>query len=123
MKKAKKATNAQGRILQKCHPGTVSLQEIRFYQRSQVFLIPMAAFQRVVREVASEFKDLRWQATTLYHLQVAAEAYMVGVLCDTNLCALHHRCCTIFPEDLHLARRLLGHSEMGVGAAMSDQAM
>ena len=83
----------------------------------------MAAFQRVVREVPSEFKDLRWQATALYHLQVAAEAYMVGVLCDTNLCALHCCCCTIFPKDFHLARRLRGHPETGVGATMSDQAM
>ena len=123
MKKVKKVTNAQGRILWKCHPGTVSLWEIRFYQRSWVFLIPMAAFQHVVREVASEFKDLRWQATALYHLRVTAEAYMVGVLCDTNLCTLHHRYCTIFPKDLHLARWLRGHSETGVGAAMNDQAM
>ena len=94
-----------------------------FYQRSQVFLIPMVAFQCAVREVAADFKDLRWQASALYHLQIAAEPYMVGLLCDTNLCALHHRCCTIFSKDLHLVCRLRGHSETGVGANMSDQAM
>ena len=83
----------------------------------------MAAFQQAVCEVASDFKDLRWQVTALYHLQIAAEAYMVGLLCDTNLCTLHRRCCTIFPKDLHLARRLCGHSKTGVEANMSDQAM
>ena len=84
----------------------------------------MLAFQRVVHEITNDVahKDMRWQASALYHLQVACEAYMVGLMGDTNICALHRKCFTIFPKDLHLARRLRGHLEMGVGAHMSDQA-
>ena len=83
----------------------------------------MLAFQRVVREITNDVahKDMHWQSSALYHLQVAAEAYMVGMMGDTNICALHRKCFTIFPKNLFLARRLRGHSETGVGANMSDQ--
>ena len=122
MKKGTRARDARGRLLKKMHPGTVALREIRFYQCSRVFLIPMLAFQRYVREVCQDVaKEYRWQAIALYHLQVAAEAYVVGVLADTNLCAIHCKCMTIFPKDLHLARRLRGKTETGVGANVSDQ--
>ena len=107
LKKGVRARDAQGRLLRKMKPGTVALREIRFYQRSRVFLIPMLAFQRYVREVCIDVtKAFRWQAIALYHLQVAAEAYLVGVLADTNLCAIHRKCMTIFPKDLFLARCL-----------------
>ena len=123
MKKSVWAHDANGKILRRAHPSTVALREIHFYQHTQVFLIATSAFQCVVREIAVDFKaDFRWQATALYYLQVAAEAYLVGFLCDTNLCVLHHKCCMIFPKDLHLARRLRGHSETGVGVNMSDKA-
>ena len=122
MKKGTRARDARGRLLRKMRPGTVALREIRFYQRSRVFLIPMLTFQRYVREVCQDVaKEYRWQAIALYNLQVAAEAYVVGVLADTNLCTIHHKCMTIFPKDLHLARRLRGKSETGVGANVSDQ--
>ena len=122
LKKGTRARDARGCLLRKMHPGTVALREIRFYQRSRVFLIPMIAFQRYVHEVCEDIaKAYRWQAIALYHLQVAAEAYVVGVLADTNLCAIHRKCMTIFPKDLHLARRLHGKSETGFGANVSDQ--
>ncbi len=45
-------------------PGTVALREIRRYQKSTELLIPKLCFQRLVREIAQEFKtDLRFQAT------------------------------------------------------------
>ena len=122
LKKGTRARDGRGRLLRQLKPGTYALREIRFYQRSRVFLIPMLAFQRFVREVCIDVaKSFRWQAIALYHLQVAAKAYLVGVLADTNLCAIHRKCMTIFPKDLHLARRLRGKSETGVGANMSDQ--
>ena len=122
MKRGTRARDARGRLLRRMHPGTVALREIHFYQRSRVFLILMLAFQRYVREVCCDVaKDFRWQAIALYHLQVAAEAYLVGVLADTNLCAIHRKCFTIFPKDLFLARRLRGKSETGHGAHASDQ--
>uniref|UniRef100_A0A5S6QPY1 Histone domain-containing protein n=1 Tax=Trichuris muris TaxID=70415 RepID=A0A5S6QPY1_TRIMR len=41
-------------------------------------------------------------------LQEAAEAYLVGLFEDTNLCAIHARRVTIMPKDIQLARRIRG---------------
>jgi histone H3 len=42
-------------------PGTVALREIRKYQKSTDLLIRKLPFQRLVREIASEYKnDLRF---------------------------------------------------------------
>jgi histone H3 len=41
-------------------------------------------------------------------LQEAAEAYLVGVFEDTNLCAIHAKRVTIQPKDMQLARRIRG---------------
>ena len=122
MKRPDKQHDANGKLLRRNRPGTVALREIRFYQRSQVFLIPMRAFQRLVREYTADIRtDLRWQTTALYNLQVAAEAYLVGFLCDTNYCAIHRKVSTIAPKDLILARRLRCHTNVGEGLSWSDQ--
>lgn len=41
-------------------------------------------------------------------LQEAAEAYLVGLLDDTNVCAIHAKRVTITPKDMDVARRLRG---------------
>lgn len=38
----------------------------------------------------------------------AAEAYLVGVFEDANICAIHAKRVTIMPKDIHLARRIRG---------------
>ena len=38
----------------------------------------------------------------------AAEAYIVGIFDDTNLCAIHAKRVTIMPKDIQLARRIRG---------------
>lgn len=44
-------------------PGTVALREIRRYQKSTDLLLRKAPFQRLVREIAQDFKsDLRFQS-------------------------------------------------------------
>ena len=90
-------------------PGTVALREIRKFQKSTELLIRKLPFQRVVREIACEFKsDLRFQTQAILALQEAAEAYLVGLFEDTNLCAIHARRVTIMPKDMQLARRIRG---------------
>ena len=91
------------------HPGTVALREIRKYQKSTELLIRKLPFQRLVKEIAKDFKtDLRFQSTAILALQEAAEAYLVGLFMDTNLCALHAKRVTIMPRDIQLARRIRG---------------
>ena len=90
-------------------PGTVALREIRKYQKSTELLIRKIPFQRLVREIAQDFKtDLRFQSTAVMALQEAAEAYLVGLFEDTNLCAIHAQRVTIMPRDMQLARRVRG---------------
>ncbi|CAM0958283.1 unnamed protein product [Alopecurus aequalis] len=84
-------------------PGTVALREIRKYQKSTELLIRKLPFQRLVREIAQDFKtDLRFQSHAVLALQEAAEAYLVG------LCAIHAKRVTIMPKDIQLARRIRG---------------
>ena len=90
-------------------PGTVALREIRRYQKSTDLLIRKLPFQRLVREIAQEFKtDLRFQSAAVLALQEAAEAYLVGLFEDSNLCAIHAKRVTIMPRDIQLARRIRG---------------
>ena len=90
-------------------PGTVSLREIRRYQKSTDLLIRKMPFQRLVREIAQNLKcDLRFQSTAIVALQEASESYLVGLFEDTNLCALHAKRVTIMPKDIQLARRIRG---------------
>ena len=90
-------------------PGTKALRDIRRYQKSTELLIKRAPFQRLVREVAQDFKtDLRFQASAVMALQESCEAYLVGLFEDTNLCAIHAKRVTIMPKDMQLARRIRG---------------
>jgi len=90
-------------------PGTVALREIRRFQKSTELLIRKLPFQRLVREIAQEFKtDLRFQSSAIAALQEASEAYLVGLFEDTNLCAIHAKRVTIMPKDIQLARRIRG---------------
>ncbi|CAI8602145.1 unnamed protein product [Vicia faba] len=90
-------------------PGTVALCEIHKYQKSTELLIRKLPFQRLVREIAQDSKtDLRFQSHAVLALQEAAEAYLVGLFEDTNLCAIHAKRVTIMPKDIQLARRIRG---------------
>jgi histone H3 len=110
-KAAKKSASASG-ALKKPHryrPGTVALREIRKYQKSTELLIRKLPFQRLVREIAQDYKnDLRFQSSAVLALQESAEAYLVGLFEDTNLCAIHAKRVTIMPKDMQLARRIRG---------------
>ena len=103
-------TQSQAGGVKKPHryrPGTVALREIRRYQKSTDLLIRKAPFQRLVREIAQEYKsDLRFQGSAVLALQEAAEAYLTSMFEDTNLIALHCGRVTISAKDMRLARRI-----------------
>ena len=90
-------------------PGTVALREIRWYQKSMELLIRRLPFQRLVREIAQDYKSrLNFASGAILALQEAVEAYLVGLFKDTNLCTIHIKCITIMPKDIQLARRIHG---------------
>ena len=108
-KASKSSTSGGTKKPRRYRPGTVALREIRRYQKSTELLIRKLPFQRLVREIAQDFKsDLSFQASAVLALQEAAEAYLVGLFEDTNLCAIHAKRVTIMPKDMQLARRIRG---------------
>jgi histone H3-like centromeric protein A len=71
------------------------------------------AYTSQVREVAysvapATLDGHRWQSQAIQALQEAAEAFLVHLFEDTNLCALHAKRVTIMQKDIQLARRLRG---------------
>lgn len=111
------ATKSRGGVKKphRYRPGTVALREIRKYQKSTHTLIPKISFQRLVREIGiggggkpGLKSDLRFQSTALLALHEAAEAYLVGLFEDANMCAIHAKRVTIMVKDLQLARRIRG---------------
>lgn len=93
-------------------PGTVALREIRKYQRQTNTLIPKATFQRLVRELCErDIKScLHFTSTAMLALQEAAEAYLIELLGDSQLCAIHANRVGIQPKDIVLTRKLRGES-------------
>nr|XP_034356709.1 uncharacterized protein LOC117707392 [Arvicanthis niloticus] len=117
-KAARKSAPATGGVKKphRYRPGTVALREIRRYQKSTELLIRKLPFQRLVREIAQDFKtDLRFQSSAVMALQEASEAYLVGLFEDTNLCAIHAKRVTIMPKDIQLARRIRGERAWPLG--------
>ena len=101
----------QGRLVKphRYRAGTVALKDIRHYQGSTALLIRKLPFQRLVREIAQDFKtDLWFQSAAILCLKEAMEAYLVKLFDDGNLCAIHARRVTIMPQDILLARRIRG---------------
>ncbi len=92
-------------------------------QRTTGLLIRRLPFQRLVREISREeskrldinkhrtddtekLHELRWQSTALEALHQAAEAYLVRLFEDSNLCAIHGKRVTLMPKDMTLARKI-----------------
>ena len=101
----------QGRLVKphRYRAGTAALKDIHHFQKSTALLIRKLPFQRLVREIAQDFKtDLRFQSAAILCLQEAAEAYLVGLFEDTDLCAIHAKTVTIMPRDIQLASQIQG---------------
>ncbi|XP_067281990.1 histone H3-like centromeric protein A isoform X2 [Pseudorasbora parva] len=106
--------SASPRKKHRFRPGTRALMEIRKYQKSTDLLLRKAPFSRLVREVCQTFSrdHMMWQGYALMALQEAAEAFMVRLFSDANLCAIHAKRVTLFPRDIQLARRIRGVEHM-----------
>ncbi|KAK5623341.1 hypothetical protein CRENBAI_015620 [Crenichthys baileyi] len=108
-KQIQKSSHRVGGFTWPWQPSRSSWAEIRRYQKFMDLLIRKLPFQRLVREIAQDFKtDLRFQSSAVMALQEASEAYLVGLFEDTNLCAIHAKRVTIMPKDIQLARRIRG---------------
>lgn len=87
----------------------VALRQIIQFQRGVQLFIRKVEFQRLVREIAQDYKtDLRFQPTAILALQEAAEAYLIDTFRAANECAFHAKRVTIYPGDIKLARGIRG---------------
>ncbi len=98
--------------------GTQALREIKYYQKSTHLLIQKLPFCRLVKEILDKIhpqsSEIRWQKAALSCIQEAAESYLVGILSDSNLCALHAKRVTLMQKDILLILRLRGISSYSV---------
>ena len=93
-------------------PGMVALREIWRYQKSMELLIRKLPFQHLVREILQGFGvGFRETPAMMMALQEAAEAYLVQLLEDSNLCTIHAKRITIQPKDIQLVRQICGERQ------------
>ena len=86
-----------------------ALKEIQKYQKGADFLIRRLPFQRLVKEIVQKRREgLQLQSTAILGLQEAGEAFLVGLLEEANICAIHVKWVTIMPKDIQLAQRIRG---------------
>ena len=106
-------TGGLKRLHQFC-PGTVALREIRKFQMSTELLIRKLPILRLTREILQLIRmDMHLTPATVLALQEAAEAFLIRLFEDTNLCAIHAKHVTIMPKDMKLAIRIWGGINQG----------
>ena len=98
------------KITMKYWPGTVDLREIWQFQKSTELFIWKLPFSWLVCKIALEVGkyDLCFQGSAIICLQKAAEAYIVGLMEDANLCNIHAKRVTNMPKDIQLACHIWG---------------
>lgn len=90
-------------------PNNLCLKEIRKYQKGPDLCIRRTVFCEMVKHITWDmFPCFKFHSQAVLALQEASEAYMIGLFEDTNMCASHARRVTIYPRDMHLARRIRG---------------
>ena len=86
-----------------------ALKEIQKYQKGSNLLIQRVPFQRLVKEIVlKQWESLKLQSSAVLVLQEASEAFLVGLMEQANLCAIHAKRVTLMPQDIQLAHRIQG---------------
>ena len=86
-----------------------ALKDIQKYQKGLDLLIQRVPFQILVREIVQKQREgLKLQSSAVLALQEAGEAFLVGLLEQANICAIHAKQVTIMPKDIQLACRIRG---------------
>jgi len=88
----------------RCRPGTKAVREIRQYQKGTDLLFRKLPFQRLVRQIAQEYKaDLRFQKNAVLAIQEATEAFVVRHFQISERLAEHANRTTIQVKDSEFA--------------------
>ena len=104
--KEKKKEGVTGRIKREI----CALREIQKYQSGTELFIQWLPFQRVVKEIIQNIRGGLWfQTTALMAIQDTGEGFLVGLLEQANICALHAKHVTIMSRDIQLVTHLGGY--------------
>ena len=88
-------------------PGTKALLEIRRFKKYTHLLIPKWPFYQVIKEVLQGEKPwMKIQASAMLATHEVHEAYLVHLLEDSNICAIHVKRVMILSKDIQLVRRI-----------------
>lgn len=93
-------------------PGERSLTEIRFAQNnSDCLMIPHLPFKRLVKEYLQDYHDnIRISNDFINLLQLVVEEYLVKLMANSNMAAIHAKRQTVTPKDFELARDILNEN-------------
>ena len=83
-------------------------RDFKWTHEATRLMIPKATFQKLVREIAvvHHKSDLRFTVDAVLALQTAAEAHLVEVFQDANMCAIHAKRGTLMYRDMRLATKI-----------------
>ena len=83
------------------------LKEIKTYQSTGELLIPKRPFRRLCTEIARKHNEgIRFKKSAIDALQEAAEAFVVGMIEDSQLCTIHAKRVTLMQKDMKLAEKI-----------------
>lgn len=86
---------------------TNAIREIKAEQRQTNLIIPVAPMNRLVAEIAQNYRtDLRFKNEAYRALHTAVEEYLIDTFNKANSCAIHDSRETVQPQDIQLARFL-----------------
>ena len=89
--------------------GMKVLRKIKKFQSLTELLIRKLPFQRLVRElIQARQSDLKVQGLAMKALQEAGKVFLVGLLEQANLCAIHIKQVMVMRKDIQLAKRIRG---------------
>lgn len=82
------------------------LREVRHYQKTTELLLPRKPFQRLVREIAEDFKqnpdDIHFTASALDAIQTASEELITELFAKAQNMAIFRGSETLQPKDMHI---------------------
>lgn len=109
---ARKAiSKSEKAVTRRARPGSQVRKEITNMQRRVTSVIPIACFQRLVRDITCSLpsggNEIRFQAQAIGALQEASEAMLSQVLGDCQILANHAHRVTIMDKDIQIYMRIV----------------
>ncbi len=89
-------------------PGTVAIKDIRKYQKfSNCLIFPKYPFERLTRSIIEDYKkDIKISKKVFIVLQYYIEQYLINLLSQANLLAIHSGHVKLLPTDIDLVKTI-----------------